>query len=31
VQTVEDLWVERLSARDVATLKRILARVAGIS
>jgi DNA-binding MarR family transcriptional regulator len=28
---VEDLWAERLSARDVATLKRLLTRVAGIA
>ena len=31
LQRVDDLWAERLSARDVATLKRLLARVAGIS
>ncbi len=31
IQSVEDLWAERLSARDVATLKRLLARIAGIS
>ncbi|MEO5711464.1 MAG: MarR family winged helix-turn-helix transcriptional regulator [Nocardioidaceae bacterium] len=30
LQSVEDLWARRLSARDVAALKRILARVAGI-
>lgn len=30
LQSVEDLWAERLSARDVAVLKRILGRVAGI-
>ncbi len=31
LQRVEDLWVGRLSARDVASLKRILARIAAIS
>ena len=31
LQRVDDLWGERLSAGDVATLKRLLARVAGIS
>jgi DNA-binding MarR family transcriptional regulator len=31
VGRVEDLWAERLSVRDVATLKRILARIAGIT
>jgi DNA-binding MarR family transcriptional regulator len=30
VQSVEDLWSERLSARDIATLKRILGRMAGV-
>ncbi|CAN5501460.1 hypothetical protein BH10ACT10_BH10ACT10_18210 [soil metagenome] len=30
LQSVEDLWAQRLSARDVAALKRVLARVAGI-
>jgi DNA-binding MarR family transcriptional regulator len=30
LQRVEDLWADRLSARDVATLKRLLARVVGI-
>jgi DNA-binding MarR family transcriptional regulator len=30
VQRVEDLWAERLSAREVATLKRLLARIAGV-
>ena len=31
LQRVEDLWAERLSVRDVATLKRLLTRVAGIA
>ena len=31
LQRVDDLWAARLSARDAATLKRLLARVAGIS
>ena len=30
LQRVEDLWAGRLSAREVATLKRLLARVAGV-
>jgi DNA-binding MarR family transcriptional regulator len=31
LERVDHLWAERLSARDAATLKRLLARVAGIS
>lgn len=31
LQSVEDLWAQRLSARDFAALKRILGRVAGIA
>ena len=31
LQRVEDLWAERLSVRDVATLKRLLTRIAGIT
>ncbi len=30
LQSVEDLWAERLSARDIATLKRILGRISGV-
>ena len=30
LQSVEDLWAERLSARDIATVKRILGRIAGV-
>ena len=30
IGSVEELWVERLSARDVAALKRILGRIAGV-
>lgn len=31
IRSVEDLWAERLSAGDVAALKRLLTRIAGIS